>query len=69
MLLLEERHYADYDAPGRQRVRALCGTYIFRSDRSEAPTCVLCRQALAARDARDQADGHWWEDIETKGER
>jgi hypothetical protein len=67
-LYLEESHYADFDQPGRLKVRALCGIYIGRSDRSDQPTCVLCRQALEARDRRD-AQVRWWEDYETEGDR
>ena len=65
-LYLEETHFADFDEPGRLKVRALCGIYIGRSDRSETPTCILCKQALAAREARDNHAGRWWEDYETK---
>jgi hypothetical protein len=65
-LYLEETHFADFDEPGKLKVRSLCGIYIGRSDRSEAPTCTICRQALEARNARDQADGHWWDAFETK---
>jgi hypothetical protein len=65
-LYLEESHFADFDEPGRLKVRSLCGVYIGRSDRSEAPTCILCRQALEARNARDAKAGPWWEDYETK---
>lgn len=60
-LYLAETHFADFDEPGRFKVRALCGLYVNRSDRAEAPTCVICRQALEARDRRDEQDGKWWE--------
>lgn len=61
-LYLEESHYADFDQPGRLKVRSLCGLYISRSDRSEQPTCTICQQELKARDARDAKAGPWWED-------
>jgi hypothetical protein len=68
-LLLRETHYLDWDAPGRVKVRALCGVYIRRREHAEAPTCPVCRQALEARTARDTAAGRWWDDYETKGDR
>jgi hypothetical protein len=60
-MYLEESHFSDWDEPGKVRVRALCGLYIARSDRAERPTCLVCRQALEARDRRDEQDGKWWE--------
>jgi len=51
--LEENRHWADWDEPGREKVRALCGTYIRRRDHSNEPTCDLCRAAIALRDERD----------------
>lgn len=42
-------HYCDWDAPGRHTVKALCGTYIRRTEHRNEPTCPQCREGLAYR--------------------
>jgi hypothetical protein len=50
---VDETHWCEWDAYGRLKVRALCGVYIRRRDHSPTPTCVICQQALAARERSD----------------
>jgi len=45
-------HYADWDAPGRQTVAALCGASIRRTDHTNTPTCHVCKRIVDWR-ARD----------------
>lgn len=39
-------HYCDWDAPGKYRVRALCGEIMKRREHVNEPTCPDCRKAL-----------------------
>jgi hypothetical protein len=49
----EPTHYCDWDEPGRDRVRALCGVRIRRIEHSNEPTCPQCLAGLEYR--RDMA--------------
>jgi len=52
-------HFVEWDAIGRARVRAMCGSWIRRREHVNLPTCPDCRRALARLDAlhRDAYDG------------
>jgi len=47
-------HYCEWDAPGGQLVRTLCGVLIQRRAHRNEPTCLACRTAL---DKREKAIG------------
>ncbi len=51
--LPKDTHYATWDAPGRHEVKALCGTYIRRTEHKDAPSCPECQRLLAHREAQE----------------
>ena len=51
----DDTHYCDWDTPGKNLVRAICGAMMRRLDHVAAPTCPRCQRELARRAAQDAA--------------
>lgn len=49
-------HHAEYDIQERPRtvIQAICGAYIRKFQSVAQPSCPVCRQILAARDAEPE---------------
>jgi len=60
-------HFVEWDAIGRDRVRALCGAWIRRREHANAPTCPDCQRARRRLDALDYDGTEDWNDAVANG--